>query len=89
VPAVGDGGVWQAPCPDQPSPRVIDHLGVRIEEFLLEDRQVSVVQVKLELQRVVGDPSVAVEPGEDLVKHGEKVSLHLPALLVSGCRPVC
>jgi hypothetical protein len=62
---------------------------VRVEEFLLEDRQVSVVQVKLELQRVVGNPSVAVEPGEGLVKHGEKVSLHLPALLMSGCRPVC
>src|SRR5262245_26716841 len=44
----------------------------------------SVVQVKLQLQRVVGDPSVAVEPGENLVKHSEKVLLHLPALLVSG-----
>jgi hypothetical protein len=36
-------------CPDQAAPRVIDYLGVRIEKFLLENRQVSVVQVKLEL----------------------------------------
>jgi hypothetical protein len=46
---------------------------VRIEEFLLEDCQVSVIEVKLELQRVVGDTPTAVEPGENLVKHGEKV----------------
>jgi len=49
---------------------------------------VSVIQVELELQCVVGDPPVTVEPGEDLVEHGEKVSLHLPALLVLGYRPV-
>ena len=82
-PAVGHDDARQAACPDQPSPCVIDYLRVRIEEFLLEDRQVSVVQVKLELQRVVGNPPVAMEPGEGLVEHGEKVSLHLAALLVS------
>jgi hypothetical protein len=59
---------------------------VRIEEFLLEDCQVSVIEVKLELQRVVGDAPTAVEPGENLVEHGEKVSLHLPALRVAGCK---
>ena len=36
------------PRPDQPAPRVIDHLGMRIEEFFLEDRQVGVIQVELE-----------------------------------------
>jgi hypothetical protein len=88
VPAVNLNNAWEAACPDQPSPRVIDHLWVRIEEFLLEDRQVSVVQVKLDLQRVVGEPSVAAEPGEGMVEQGEKVSLHFPALLMSGCRAV-
>jgi hypothetical protein len=73
MPAIGPGHAWQTPRPDQSSSLVIDYLGVRIEELLLKDRQVSVVQVKLELQRVVGDPSVAVEPGEGLVEHGEKV----------------
>jgi hypothetical protein len=29
--------------PDQPAPRVIDYLGMGIEEFLLEHRQVGVV----------------------------------------------
>jgi hypothetical protein len=43
---------------------------------------VSVLQAELELQRLVGDPSAAVESGEGLIKHGEKVSLHLVALLM-------
>jgi hypothetical protein len=34
--------------PGQPAPRVIDDLGMRIEEFFLEDRQVGVIQVELE-----------------------------------------
>jgi len=46
---------------------------VQLEKFLLEDCQVSVIEVKLELQRVVGDAPTAVEPGENLVEHGEKV----------------
>ena len=75
--AVGLGQAWQAASPDQSSPCVIHYLRVRIEEFLLEGRQVGVVQVKLELQRLVGDPPVAVEPGESLVEYGKKVSLHL------------
>jgi len=60
---------------------------MRIEEFLLENLQVSVVQVELEFQCVASDPPVTVEPGEDLVEHGKKVSLHLPALLVKGTDP--
>jgi len=62
---------------------------MRIEEFLLEDRQVGVAEVELELQRVVGDTPAAAEQGEDLVEHGVKVSLHLSALLMSGYGPVC
>jgi hypothetical protein len=74
---------WTCIFPTSP-PRVIDHFRVRVEEFLLEDRQVRVVQVELEPQRLVGDPSAAVEPGEGLIKYGEKVSFHLAALL-KGC----
>jgi hypothetical protein len=46
---VGLGQAWQAASPDQSSPCIINDLRVRIEEFLLESRQVGVVQVKLEL----------------------------------------
>jgi len=61
---------------------------MRIEEFFLEGRKVGVVQLELELQRVVGDPPAAAEQGENLVEHSVKVSPHLPALLVSGYGPV-
>ena len=43
----------------------------------------SVVEVELELQCVVGNAPAATEQDEDPVEHGVKVSLHLPALLVS------
>src|SRR5262249_39471141 len=79
---VGLGQAWPAASPDQSSPCVIHYLRMRIEEFLLEGCQVGVVQVKLKLQRLVGDPPVALEPGERLVEDGKKVSLHLP----SSCR---
>src|SRR5262249_28639330 len=81
---VGLGQAWPAASPDQSSPCVIHYLRVRIEEFLLEGHQVGVVQVKLELQRLIGDPPVAVEPGESLVEDGKKVALHL----LSSCPPV-
>jgi hypothetical protein len=41
---------------------------VRIEEFVLEDCQLLVVQVELELQRVIGHPASALEDGHDLVE---------------------
>ncbi len=60
------------------TPHVIDRLGMRLEEFLLEDYQVGVIQVELKLQGIVGDPPAAAEQSEDLVEHGVKVYSHLP-----------
>jgi hypothetical protein len=46
--------------PDQSAPRIIDHLGMRLEEFLLEDCQAGIIQVELEFQCVIDDsPAVA------------------------------
>jgi hypothetical protein len=41
---------------------------VRIKEFLLEDRQLLVVEVELELQRVIRHPATPLEKSHDLVE---------------------
>src|SRR5262245_34373286 len=73
--------------PDQPASRVIDHLGMRIEEFFLEDRQVGIIQVELEFYRAISDASAAAEQGKGLVEHGVKVAPHFPALLGQSPSP--
>ena len=54
--------------PAQAAPRVIDHLRVRVEEFVLEDRQLFVVEAELEFQCVIGHPAPPLEQGYDLVE---------------------
>src|SRR5215813_4301480 len=61
--------------PDKATPRVIDHLGMRIEELLLEVVQRGIIELKLSLERAVGQAPPALEHGyrlvEDLFKgHG-------------------
>jgi hypothetical protein len=60
---------------------------MHIEEFFLEDRQVGVIQVELELQSAVGDPSAAAEQDKGLIEHGVKVTPHFPALLGQSPSP--
>jgi hypothetical protein len=54
--------------PAQATTRVLDHLWVRVEEFVLEDRQLLVVQVELELQRAIRHAASALQEGHDLVE---------------------
>jgi hypothetical protein len=44
---------------------------------------VGVVQVELELQRVVSDPPAAAQQGENLIEHSVKVS---PTFPLSSCQ---
>ena len=55
----GGAGVWVAAVlslQQKPTTCVIDHLRVRIEEFVLEDCQLVVVQVELQRQRPSRSP---------------------------------
>jgi len=54
--------------PTQTTTRIIDHLRVRIKEFFLEDGQLLVVEVELELQRVIRHPATPLEKSHDLVE---------------------
>ena len=70
--------------PAQATPRVIDHLRVRVEEFVLEDCQLFVIQAELELQCVIGHSAAPLEEGYDLVEdvikiHHDSFSWAIPA----------
>jgi hypothetical protein len=55
---------------------------VRVEEFVLENRQLLVVQAELELQGVIGHPASLLEEGYDVVEYRHKnPSRLLPWLL--------
>jgi hypothetical protein len=65
---------WRLGCsrvadPAQATPRVIDHLRVGVEEFILEDRQLVLVQLELEPQRAVGDAAPALEQRQRLIQN--------------------
>ena len=60
--------------PAQATPRVIDHLRVRVEEFILQDCKLVVIQGELELQRVIGHSAAPLEEGHDLVE--DVIKLH-------------
>src|SRR4029453_3249366 len=66
-------GRWHIARPAQATPRILDHLRVRVEEFVLESRQLLVVQAKLELQGVIGHPAPLLEEGHDMVEYGIKI----------------
>jgi hypothetical protein len=70
-----------------PRPTSSTTSGCAYEEFFLEDRQVGVIQVELELQSAVGDPSAAAEQDKGLIEHGVKVTPHFPALLGQSPSP--
>src|SRR5262245_17207773 len=55
-------------CPAQATARVIDHLRVRVEEFILQDCKLVVIEGELELQRVIGHSATPLEKSYDLVE---------------------
>jgi hypothetical protein len=46
---------------------------VRVEEFVLEDRQLVVVEVELELQGIIGHPASPLQEDRDLVEDVIKI----------------
>src|SRR5215831_5714452 len=52
----------------QAAPCVVDHLRVCVDEFVLEDCQLLIVEVELELQRVIRHPAAPLEKSHDLVE---------------------
>src|SRR5215475_8707077 len=74
--------------PDQTAPRVIDHMGLRVEEFVLQGSQLLVVQRELELQGAIGDAAPLAQEGDHLIHDRDKVHLvsSLPcAVPVGAC----
>src|SRR5262245_49606767 len=55
--------------PDQSAPRVIDNLGMRIEELLLQVVQRYVVELELPLEGAIGQASPALEHGCRLIEN--------------------
>src|SRR5215510_3947285 len=55
--------------PDQATALIIDHVGVRVEEFLLEGLQVVVVQLELEPECPVRHPPSTLEHSDRLVEN--------------------
>jgi hypothetical protein len=55
--------------PDKAPPRVIDHLGMRIEELLLEVVQRRGIELELPLQGAVGQASAPLEHGNRVVEN--------------------
>jgi hypothetical protein len=54
--------------PDETSPRIVAHLRVGVEEFVLEIAEGVLVQLKLPLEGAVGQASATLEHGARLVK---------------------
>ncbi len=73
----------------QATARVIDHLRVRVEEFIFEDRQLVVVQVELKLQRVIGHSATPLEEGHDLVEDVIRTIRSKAKLLLHGMKSLC
>jgi hypothetical protein len=48
-------------------------VGLRVEEFVLQDRQLLVVQRELELKGAIGDTASLAQEGEYLIHHCDKV----------------
>src|SRR6516165_1326061 len=69
--------------PDKATPRVIDHLGMRIEELLLEVVQRRVIELELPLQGAVGQASAPLEHGDRVVENLLK-GHRLPSLCRCG-----
>src|ERR1051326_6590437 len=59
--------------PAQATPRVIEYLRMRVEEFVLQDRELRVIEVELELQRVIRHSAAPLEQSYDLVEYVVKL----------------
>jgi hypothetical protein len=51
---------------------------LRVDQFVLENFHLRVVELELELQGPIGDPSTAAEQIDDAIEHFKEV--HLPSL---------
>src|SRR5712691_8587619 len=59
--------------PDQTAPRVIDYLGLRVEEFVLQGNELLVVQRELELQGAIGHAAPLAHEGDHLIYNRDKI----------------
>src|SRR5215510_5598726 len=66
-------GCVRVASPDQTAPRVIDYVGLRVEEFVLQSRQLRVIQRKLELQGAIGHTAPLAHEGDHLIHDRNKV----------------
>jgi hypothetical protein len=53
---------------------IIDHLGVRVEEFVFERLQLVVVQRELDLEGSIGDPPALPQEVHGLIEH--RIEVH-------------
>ena len=80
-PVLGGGGCWGG-CwgycrgfrPEQAAARIIDHLGVGIEEFVFKRLQLVVVEIELDLEGAIGDPPTLPQEVYSLIKR--RIEVH-------------
>src|SRR5215510_10557350 len=76
-----DGGRARTASPDQATPRIIDYVGLRVEEFVLQGGQLLVIQRELELQSTIGHTAPLAQEGDHLIHDRDKVHLVSPLRL--------
>ena len=62
------GGCARGTGPDQATPRVVDYVRLRVQEFILEGRQGRVVELELPLEGAIGQASATLEHRDRLVE---------------------
>ena len=53
--------------------RVIDYMGLRVKQFVLQGSQLRVIQRELELQGAIGDAAPLAQEGDHLIHDRDKV----------------
>ena len=59
--------------PDQTAPRIIDHMGLRVEEFVLQGSELRVIQRELELEGAIGHAAPLAQEGDHLIHDRDEV----------------
>ena len=77
-----DGGGPRGVSPDQAVPRVVDHLGLRVEQFVLQGGELCVIQRELELKGAIGHTAPLAQESHRLIHHRDKVH---PDVLPAWC----
>ena len=69
----GGGRRAKVTRPDEAASRIVDHLGLRVEQFVLQGSELCVIQRELELQGAIGHAAPLAQQGDHLIHDRDKV----------------